>query len=158
MADPSEPVWAGCLQRFQDRLNFIAQVQVGVTDYGCRCPARAVETARAGGGQTLDEFDLTDGAHLLRSVTTVHGPCLDVHGGTDVVTGVDVIGQLVKKIPMIGNPRGPEVPEVVIRIADGYLRLQLRFLGLSKPVIASEWHNDASLASTKWCWAAAQSY
>ena len=61
MTDAPEAVGAGRLQRFQDRLDPLAQVQVGVPDDGGSRPSRAVDAARAGGGQPLDELDLADG-------------------------------------------------------------------------------------------------
>ena len=83
-------------------------------------------------------------AHLLRAVSAVHRARLDEHGGTHVVTAVDVGGQLVEQIPLVGDARGAKVPEMVMGIADGHLRLQRRFRGQREPVIASEWH-DAHL-------------
>jgi hypothetical protein len=37
--------------------------------------------------------------------------------------------QLMKKVPLVGDALWPEVPEVVVRIADGKFRLQGGFLG-----------------------------
>jgi hypothetical protein len=45
------------------------------------------------------------------------------------VTAVDVSHQFVEQIPLVGDALGPEVPEAVMRVADGQLRLQGRFLG-----------------------------
>jgi len=145
VAYAAKPVGASRLKRFQHRFNSFAQVQVGVTDYGCGSTAGTVKAGCAGCGQPLDEFNFADGAHLLRPVSTVHRPCLNKHGRTHVVTAVNVIGQLVKQIPLKGNARGAEVPEVVVRIADWDFRLQCLLLGQSEPVIASEWHNSASM-------------
>jgi hypothetical protein len=41
---------------------------------------------------------------------------------------MDVSGQFVEQIPLVGNARDAKVPEVVMGIADGELRLQGRFL------------------------------
>ena len=57
---------------------------------------------------------------------------------------VDVGGQFVEKVLLVGNPLQPLVPEVVVRIADGKFRLQSGFLGQGQPVIASEWHREPS--------------
>ena len=108
--------------------------------------ARAVQTAGARRGQPLDEFHLPHGAHLLRPVGAVHRARLDEHGGPDIVTGVDVGGQLVEQISLVGDARSAKVPEMVMGIADGQLRLQRRLLGQRKPVIASEWHKGTSVA------------
>ena len=95
VADTAESVGAGRLQCLQHRLDPVPQVQVGVADNGCRSPARAIKAAGAGGGQTLNELDLANGAHFLGSIGSVHCPCLDEHGGSHVVPAVDVVGQLV---------------------------------------------------------------
>ena len=54
------------------------------------------------------------------------------------MTTVDVRCKLVEEVPLVGNPLRTQVPEVVVRIADGKFRLQSGFLGQSQPVIASE--------------------
>src|SRR5262249_45070493 len=85
------------------------------------------------------------GPHLLRSVSAVHGAGLNKHGGTHVVSAVNIGGQLVEQIPLVGNTLGAHVPEVVMGIADGQLRLQGRFRGQCEPVIISKWHNGTSV-------------
>ena len=144
MADPPKPVGAGRLQRIQHGLDPVAQLQVGVADDGRRCPAGAVETAGAGGGLTLHKFYFADGSQLFGAFGAVHRPCLNEHGGTHVVAAVDVRGQLVEQIPLVGDPLAPVVPQVMVGIADGDLRLQCGFRGQCQPVIASEWHDGAS--------------
>src|SRR5262249_14159357 len=71
----------------------------------------------------------------------VHASCLDKHGRTYVVAAVHVGDQLVQQIPLVGDALRSQVPEVMMGIADGNLRLQGRFLGEGQPVIASVWHN-----------------
>jgi hypothetical protein len=44
------------------------------------------------------------------------------------VTAVNISRQFMKKIPLVGDALGPKVPEVVVGVADGKLRLQGRFL------------------------------
>ena len=129
MADTPKPVGTGCLQRFEHRRHPVAQVQVGVPDDGGSSPARAVETAGAGRRQALDELDFPHRTHLLRPIGAVHGAGLNKHGGAHVVAAVDVRGQLVEQIALVGNTLGAKVPEVVMRVADGQLRLQGGFRG-----------------------------
>jgi hypothetical protein len=45
------------------------------------------------------------------------------------VAAVYVSGQFMKKIPLVWDALGAEVPEVMVRIADGDFRLQCRFRG-----------------------------
>jgi hypothetical protein len=127
MADPSKSVGAGRLQCFQHRCHPFAQVQVGVTDDGGGGPARAVQTAGTGRGEPLDEFDFPHRTQFLRSVSTVHRTCLNEHGEPHVVSAVNIGGQLVEQISLKGNALSAKVPEVVMGIADGELRLQGRF-------------------------------
>src|SRR6266478_8868175 len=147
MANAPKPVGAGRAQRFQYRCCALTQVQVGVTDNGRRRSTGAVESARAGRGQPLDELDLPYGSHLLRPVGAVHRARLDEHRGPHVVAAIDVIGQLVEQVSLIGDAGGAKVPEMVMGIADGQLWLQRRFRGQGEPVIASEWHRSTSVTA-----------
>src|SRR5262249_35805208 len=103
MTDPSKPVGTRCLQCVQHRLNTLPEAQISMTDNGCGRSARAVKPAGAGRGQSLDEFDLAHGTHLLRSVSTIHGAGLNKHGGALGVPTLDVRGQFVEEIPLVGN-------------------------------------------------------
>ena len=47
------------------------------------------------------------------------------------MTAVNVSGQLVEKITLVGETRGSKVPEMVMGIADGQLGLEGFFLGKS---------------------------
>jgi hypothetical protein len=80
-----------------------------------------------------------------RPVRAIHGARLDEHGGADVVAAVDVIGQFVKQVSLVRNTRGTKVPEMVVGIADGQLRLQRWLRGQGEPVIAPERHDGTSL-------------
>ena len=145
MADAAEAVGAGCLQRLQHRFDAIAQVQVGVADDGRRGPARAVQPAGRGRRQSLHELHLAHGPHLLRPGGAVHGAGFDEDRGRYVVAAVHVGGQFVEQVALVGDPLGAEVPEVVMGVADGDFRLQRLLLSERVPVIASEWHNQASI-------------
>ena len=61
------------------------------------------------------------------------------------MSAVDVCGELVEQIALIGNPLGAVVPEVVVGITDGYVGLQAFFVSERVPVIASKGHNQASV-------------
>jgi hypothetical protein len=107
--------------------------------------ARAVKSAGTGCRQALHKLHFTNGAHLLRSVGAVHGPGLDKHGGANIVPAVNVIGQLVQKVPLVGDALRAEVPEVMMGVADRNLRFQGRFLSQSQPIVTSEGHFVASI-------------
>ena len=129
MTDPPKPVGARRLQCVQHRLNTLPKVQISMTNNGGGGAARAIQTAGDGRGQALDEFDLTHGTHLLRSARAVHRASLNKRGGAHVVTALDVRGQLVEEIPLVGNTIRAKVPEMVMGIANGQLRFQRRFRG-----------------------------
>src|SRR5712691_8406067 len=112
-------------------------------------PAGAIQTAGTGGRQPLDKLDLPYGAQLDRAIRAVHRTGLNKHGGAHVVAAVNIGGQLVEEIPLVGDTIRATIPEVVMGIADGQLRLQGRFLGESQPVIASVWHTGTSIAECR---------
>ena len=89
-------------------------------------PYRPLALAAA---KPTDEFDLTYRTHFFRSAGAVHGAGLNKHSGTHVVTAMDVRGQFVEQIPLVGHPLHAQVPEMVMGIADGQLRFQRRFQG-----------------------------
>ena len=145
MPDPTKPVGAGGLQRFQHRRDPVSQLQVSMADDGRGRPARTVQAAGAGSCQPLDKLDLANRAHFRRSSGAVHGSRLDKHSGTHVVATVNVGDQFVKQIPLVGDALGSKVPEVMMRVADWNLRLQCWFPGQGQPVISSVRHNGSSV-------------
>ena len=62
------------------------------------------------------------------------------------MAAVDIFGQLVQQVALVGNPLGAVIPKMMVRVANWYIRLQRFFLPGGEPVIASEWHNQASCA------------
>jgi hypothetical protein len=144
MSSTAEPVRAGRLQRVEDRLHALSQVQVGVAHDGRGGAAGAVQTAGAGRGQALHELDLADGPHLLGPIGAVHRARLDEHGGAHVVAAVDVGGQLVEQIALVGDAGEAEIPEVMVGIADRELRLERGLCGQCEPVVAAVWHRHTS--------------
>ena len=146
VADAAKSVGAGGLKRLQHRLDPVAQLQIGMADDCRRRPTRAVEPAGAGSSEALDELDLADGAHLRRSIRPVHRSRLDKHGGAHIVAAIHVGGQLVQQIALVGDALGPEIPEVVMRVADRDVGLQGRLLGQGQPVVSSIRHDGFSVA------------
>jgi hypothetical protein len=53
MADAAKPVRARRLERFEHRLDPVAELQIRTPDDARRRPARAIEAAGAGGSQPL---------------------------------------------------------------------------------------------------------
>jgi hypothetical protein len=145
VSDASQPVGAGGVERLQHRCDPVAEVQVGMADNGGGSPAGAIQATGAGGGQPLDKLDLPHRAQLHWPIRTVHGTRLNKHGRTHVMAAGDVGDQLVQEIPLVGEALRAQVPEVMMRIADGQLGLQSRFLGQGQPVITSVWHKTPPL-------------
>ncbi len=141
VADAAEAVWAGRLQCLHDRLDPIAELQIGMPDDRRGGAARAVEPAGARGGKALDELHLANRPHLHGSVGPVHGACLDEHRRADVMAGTDIRHQLMQQIALIGNAGETKIPEVMMRIADRQLRFEDRLLRQSQPVISPIRHD-----------------
>jgi hypothetical protein len=106
----------------------IAELQIGVSNDGGG-PPWPIETAGASGSQSLDKLHLANWPQFLGAIGTVHGAGFNEHGGADIVAAVDVVGQFMQEIALVGYAVGPEIPKVVMGIADGNLRFQRRFLG-----------------------------
>jgi hypothetical protein len=60
------------------------------------------------------------------------------------MAAVNVAAKLVEKVTLVRYVLGPEVPEVVMAIADRNFRLQRLFGGQSQPVSASVRHGQSS--------------
>ena len=45
------------------------------------------------------------------------------------MSAVNIGGQFVQQIPLVGHSLGPQVPEMMMRIADGKLRFEGSFRG-----------------------------
>ena len=56
------------------------------------------------------------------------------------MAAVDVLGQFVNQVSLVGDTLGAEVPKVMMGVADGQTRLQRRLLGQRQPVISSKGH------------------
>ena len=92
MADSAKSVGAGGLERFEDGFDGGAKQKIGVSHYRGGGARRTVQVTLAGGGESLNELDFADRAHLFRAAGAVHGAGLDEHGGADVVSAVHVVG------------------------------------------------------------------
>jgi hypothetical protein len=86
----------------------------------------AVDTARAHGGDAVNELGLAYGAHILRVGGANHRAGLHEHRRDDVVTAVGIGQQLVEQIAPAWA-----VPEMMMRIDDRKVRLEDRFIAPS---------------------------
>src|SRR5262249_34580686 len=115
-------------------------LQVGMADNRGRGPAWTVETAGARCREALNELDLADRAHFDGTVGAVHRACLDEHRRANIVPLADIGDQLKQQIALVWDPRGAEIPEMVMWIAYRHLRLECGLVGEGQPVVASVWH------------------
>nr|WP_296247333.1 hypothetical protein [Pseudomonas sp. UBA4194] len=92
-----------------------------------------VLTAGTAGRHTVGEFHFTDALAGRRPTQVEHGPTLRIdrrnHG---MATGID-IGQVI--FHQVAS-RGP-VPQMVMRVDDGQLRLQCGLAHLRQPFLAN---------------------
>ena len=140
VADAFETVGASGLESVEDTGDVVAEFQVCGTDNGGCGPGLAVHAAGAGGGQALNEFHLANGPQFLGAGGAVHGAGLQKNRGAHVVARVKIGHQLVQQVPLIGDADHAPVPEVVMRVAEGNLRLDRVFLRKGQPIVISKWH------------------
>ena len=140
VADPAKAIGASGTQRLQHRLDAVAELQISMTDNRRGGLGGTVEAGRARRRETLDKLDLADRAQFGRAVRPVHRARLDKHGRADIVAGVDVGGEFVHQIALIGDALQAPVPEMMMRVADRDLRLQHLLAGEGKPVVSAVGH------------------
>jgi hypothetical protein len=112
-----------------------AERQVNQADDAGGDAGRAVAAARRHGGDAADELGLAQRAQLGRAVGPVAGGALDEHRALDLVAAAGVDQQVRQEVAV-----GGEVPEVMVRIDDGQLRLEDLLLRLPQPVLADAGH------------------
>jgi hypothetical protein len=108
------------------------ELQVRVSDDAGCDPAGPVEPGGAHRRDAVDELRLTDHAQMLRTVRAVHGAALDEDRRDDVMARVHVEQEVVEQVAM-GDPLMAKLPEVVVRIADGQVRLERVLDGALEP-------------------------
>jgi hypothetical protein len=59
------------------------------------------------------------------------------------VSAVHIGGELVKKIALVRDSLGPEIPEVMMWVADRDFELQCGFLRQGQPVVSSIGHRGS---------------
>ena len=138
---PLEPIGAGRLQGVKHPSHVVPEFQVGGPDDGRCGPCLAVHAAGAGGGEALYKLDLAHRFQLLGAGGAVHGAGLEEHRRSHVVARVKVGHQLVQQVPLIGDADHPPVPEVMMRVAEGNLRLDGVLLSKGQPIVISKRHS-----------------
>src|SRR5690606_25463182 len=79
----------------------------------------------------VDEFGFTHRTHGLGAICAIHGFALDEYGGHDVVAAAGIAQQLFEHVAMVRV-----VPQVVVGIDDGQVRVDDVFLNEVQPVVA----------------------
>ena len=119
----------------QDLLGAGAERQVDQADDAGGDARRAVAAARRHGGDAVDELGLAQRAQLGRAVGAVAGRALDEHRALDFVAAAGVGQQVGQQVAVRG-----EVPEVMVRVDDGQIRLEDLLLRQAQPVLADARH------------------
>jgi predicted TIM-barrel fold metal-dependent hydrolase len=116
IAHPCETAAACVDQRLEDRLDPVAQREIGIADDALCHLDRAVAATGAHRGDARDELGLADRSHLDRPVGAVHRAAFLEDGGDDVVAGVEVGEQFRQHAR-------PEIRAAVARLATHGLAL-----------------------------------
>jgi hypothetical protein len=117
---------------FKDRRNAVPEPEIHSADNACSGAEISIPTASALCSDALHKLRLADDAEFLRTVRAVHRSAFDEHRLPHVVS-LHIVRKVCEKITRrvaVGR-----VPEVVMRINDGKLRLQRRFLRQLKPLL-----------------------
>ena len=128
VADAAEALGAGRDLRLEHRCHAVTEEQVRRPHDAGRHPGLTVLAARAHGGDALHELRLAHDTELFRTVRPIHRGALDEHGLTDVVR-VRVLKQLLQQVAV-----ARAIPQMVVRVDDGQLRLQHCLVGQRQPV------------------------
>lgn len=129
MAHSAKASAAGLDMSFEDRLDAIAQGQIGIADDPGGDAGLAVAAARAHGGEVVDELGLADRPHFLRPVGAVHRTAFEKHRRDDVVPGVDIGEELAEQIA-VARALCRTIPEMMVGIDDREIAIEDRFLRL----------------------------
>jgi hypothetical protein len=88
----------------------------------------------------MDKLRLANRFHLRGAVLAIHGPALHKDGRDDVVPAANVLKEFVKEIAVVRA-----VPQMVMRIANGEIRIEGRFGRQLQPCITRRCHNASSV-------------
>ena len=119
MAHTAEPSATGPDQRFQHRLDAVAEGEIGEAHNASGDTRRPIEAAGAHRGDASDELGFAHRSQLFRSVGAVHAVAFLEHRGDDVMTGADVGEKVVEQVTMV-RP----IPQVVMGIDNGEVGIE----------------------------------
>ena len=139
VADAAEAAMPRRDMRAQDVLGHAAQSQIDVADDAGAGAHGPVESARAHGGDAVDEFRLADAAQIVGPVGAVHGTAFHIDGADDVVPASKIAQKLVEQVTrhaaddvheamrgrrqVLQDVRRP-VPQMMMRIDDRQIRFE----------------------------------
>src|SRR5262245_13259180 len=122
----------------QHRSYAVPEPQVGSTHNASGNPHRAVLAGGAHCSNAADELDLADGAHGFWPVGFEHRGAFDEHGRHDIVTTPHIREDLVEQIAW-GDACGPEIPQMMVRVANWQVRLKRSLDRQREPVSIGGW-------------------
>jgi len=131
MADAAKTAAAGGNFRLEHGARALAQQQIGVADDAGTDRRSTVAAAGAHRRGAVGKFDFADRTKRLRPVGAIHRAGLDIDGCDDVVTGRDVVDDILDQIAL-----SAAIPQMMMRIDDRPCRIDDFFFPQRKPVLA----------------------
>ena len=142
--DPAKPAAACRNMRIQDIGRRVSNPQIDRADDPGGDPGLAVIPRRAHGGDAVHEFGLADASEWFGSVRLEHRPAFDEYSRDDVVPTRDIIEDLIQQIALL-HRAAPEIPEMMMRIADGKVGLERLLLHFTQPGFVSRLRDHSVL-------------
>ncbi len=137
MPHPAKAPAAERDMRLQQRVEPVAQREVGKSHDPGGDPRPAIASALAHRRDSGNEFRLAERPQFLRSLGAVHRVTLHEDGLRDVVAGRQVGEEFVEQITIPVRV----IPEVMMRVDDGKVRLQHRFRRRLRQPVLVRWRD-----------------
>src|SRR5450756_1955680 len=131
MPDAAEAAIAGGDFGFEYGARGLAEQQIDVADDTGADRGRPVAAARAHRRDAVGELDLADRAERFRPVSTIHRAAVDIDGRNHIVSGGEVVGDLLDQIALAAA-----VPQMMMGIDDWPAGIDDFFRMQGEPVLA----------------------
>ena len=125
---PRKPAVGNGQMLFQNALHPVAETKIDISDDRLADAGCAISAAPAHRGNSTGKLGLAERFQILLAFRAVHGAALDEDASNDIVTGLKIRQHLVQQIARLRC-----IPEVMMRIDDGELRIERRLHMLVEP-------------------------
>src|SRR5579872_1631789 len=126
-ANAAKAIARGAQMRLENRVDFGAELKIGIADDAGADPRRSVEAAGAHRSDAIDELRFAKGRESRIAAGAIHRVALHEDGRLDPVARLDIRSQFVEKIS------GAAIPEMMVRIDDRQVGLDNLFAILLEP-------------------------